>query len=132
MAINGITIPLSTDNEATSIPLIVDSGSPYYVGAKVTVEQTENGAIVTAIDKDGITTAVINNGAKGDIGATGNGISSVTLNPDYTLTIEYTSGDSDTTSSVRGEKGEKGEKGDYNRVLYKDVNGYICADYDLI
>ena len=50
-------------------------------------------------------------GAQGIKGDTGNGIASVTLNADYTLTIRYTDGTSTTTTSIRGEKGEKGEQG---------------------
>lgn len=43
----------------------------------------------------------------------GRGISSVTLNNDYTLTINFTDGTSYTTDrSIRGEKGETGDKGD--------------------
>ena len=135
MAINEVTVPLTAEDADASLALSVDIGNPYYIGAKVTVEQTPTGAIVTAIDKDGTTTAVIANGEKGDTGATGatgetgNGIESISMNSDYTMTIEYTNGDGYTTPSIRG---EKGEKGDYNRVFYKDASGFICVDYDLI
>ena len=44
-------------------------------------------------------------GEIGQTGATGNGISSITLNNDYTLTILYTNGTSTTTSSIRGATG---------------------------
>ena len=48
-------------------------------------------------------------GIQGPRGFTGNGISSAVLNPDYTLTIYYTDGDSYTTQeSIRGVKGETG------------------------
>lgn len=47
-------------------------------------------------------------GDKGDTGDTGNGIESVTLNADYTLTIRYTSGQTVTTAPIRGEKGDTG------------------------
>ena len=48
-------------------------------------------------------------GAKGD---TGTGISSCTLNPDYTLTLNFTDGTSYTTPvSIRGATGAKGETG---------------------
>lgn len=47
-------------------------------------------------------------GNKGDTGDTGNGIESVTLNADYTLTIRYTSGQTVTTAPIRGEKGDTG------------------------
>lgn len=50
-------------------------------------------------------------GAQGIKGDTGNGIASVTLNADYTLTIVFTDGTSTTTTSIRGEKGEQGERG---------------------
>ena len=50
-------------------------------------------------------------GAQGIKGETGNGISSIQLNQDYTLTISYTSGSSFTTTSIRGEKGEQGDRG---------------------
>lgn len=51
-------------------------------------------------------------GDTGNTGATGNGISSVLLNQDYTLTIFFTDGTSYTTGSIRGAQGQQGEKGD--------------------
>ena len=51
-------------------------------------------------------------GIQGIQGATGNGISSVTLNGDYTLTINYTSGATVTTTSIRGATGATGATGD--------------------
>lgn len=45
---------------------------------------------------------------RGPRGETGNGIASVTLNSDYTLTITYTNGTSTTTTSIRGAKGDTG------------------------
>jgi len=57
-------------------------------------------------------------GVKGD---TGNGISSVTLNANYTLTLNFTDGTSYTTPSIRGEKGEKGNKGDAGTTDYNDL-----------
>lgn len=39
--------------------------SPYYVGARAFVEQTEDGAVITIIDKDGETTATVRNGSGG-------------------------------------------------------------------
>lgn len=44
-------------------------------------------------------------GAQGVAGANGRGISSITLNSDYTLRINYTDGTTTTTSSIRGESG---------------------------
>ena len=40
------------------------------------------------------------------------GIESISLNADYTLTINYTNGTSYTTTSIRGATGAKGDKGD--------------------
>lgn len=67
-------------------------------------------------------------------GYDGNGIESVVLNSDYTLTLKYTDGTSYTTSSIRGEKGDKGdqgiqgvqgiqgEKGDPCLITYQDIS----------
>ena len=51
-------------------------------------------------------------GPTGQTGATGNGIASVTLNNDYTLTIAFTNGTSTTVGPIRGAKGDKGDTGD--------------------
>ena len=45
---------------------------------------------------------------RGATGATGNGIASATLNPDYTLTLTYTNGQHDTVGPIRGAQGETG------------------------
>lgn len=50
-------------------------------------------------------------GEQGPQGPAGNGISSAVLNPDYTLTLNFTNGSSYTTPSIRGEQGEEGEQG---------------------
>ena len=50
-------------------------------------------------------------GQQGPPGPAGNGISSVIMNADYTLTINFTNGSSYTTPSIRGEQGEEGEQG---------------------
>lgn len=54
----------------------------------------------------------------GATGATGNGISSVVLNGDYTLTITFTDGTSYTTTSIRGEKGDTGDTGNGIQSIY--------------
>ena len=64
-------------------------------------------------------------GIQGEAGETGNGIESVILNQDYTLTINYTNGDTYTTSSIRGEKGATGDAG--NGI--QDIR--MNADYTL-
>ena len=57
-------------------------------------------------------------------GKDGVGISSVTLNEDYTLTITLDNDESFTTSSIRGEKGEKGD----NYVLTDADKEEIISD----
>lgn len=51
-------------------------------------------------------------GPAGPQGATGNGISSIVLNSDYTLTINYTNGGSVTTDPIRGAQGPQGIQGE--------------------
>lgn len=51
-------------------------------------------------------------GEQGPQGPAGNGISSAVLNPDYTLTLNFTNGSSYTTPSIRGEQGEQGPQGE--------------------
>ena len=50
-------------------------------------------------------------GDTGEKGETGTSISSITLNSDYTLTINFSDGSSTTTESIRGERGETGPQG---------------------
>ena len=46
-------------------------------------------------------------GEKGDKGDTGNGVAGAALNPDYTLTLTWTDGNTFTTPiPIRGEKGD--------------------------
>ena len=52
-----------------------------------------------------------NQGPQGLKGDTGTGISSITYNQDYTITIELEDGTTYTTGVVRGEKGETGNQG---------------------
>lgn len=67
---------------------------------------------------EGITTesvqivSTVSEGIVGPRGLTGNGIASAVLNPDYTLTLNFTDGTSYTTTSIRGAQGAKGNKGD--------------------
>lgn len=81
-----------------------DGFSPTLVVSTIT-----GGHRITITDKVGTQTVDVLDGEKGETGATGNGIASVVLNQDYTLTITYTNGNSYTTTSIRGEKGEPGD-----------------------
>ncbi len=69
---------------------------------EVTVETLAEGASATGTYSDGILSLGIPRGA------TGNGISRITLNADYTLTVYFTSGAQWTSDSIRGAKGETG------------------------
>ena len=68
-------------------------------GMSVTVTTLAEGSQATGSYADGILSLGI---PKGD---TGNGISSMVLNQDYTLTVNYTDGTSWTSGSIRGETG---------------------------
>ena len=74
----------------------------------VGVSSITGGHRLTITDANGTQTVDVMDGDKGD---TGNGIASVALNDDYTLTINYTNGQSYTTTSIRGAKGDKGNTG---------------------
>lgn len=67
------------------------------------------GYIVEVEDVDGNVSRV--QVQDGKDGASGNGISSVVLNDDYTLTLLFTNGTEYTTSSIRGAAGAAGEDG---------------------
>lgn len=93
-----------------------DQGNPGVDGSDgysptLVVSTITGGHRITITDKNGTSTVDIMDGEKGDTGATGNGIASVVLNQDYTLTISYTNGQSYTTTSIRGAKGETGDTG---------------------
>lgn len=71
----------------------------------VTVTDITGGHRISIQDKTKTNTFDVMDGVNGGTGATGNGISSVVLNSDYTLTINFTNGTSTTTTSIRGESG---------------------------
>ena len=74
------------------------------------------GEQATASYADGVLSLGIPKGDKGDTGATGNGIASITKTGTSglvdTYTILYTDGTSTTFTVTNGEKGDKGNKGD--------------------
>lgn len=112
---NNVSVPLTISNTRNLRTVTPQNGSPYYVGARAYVTQTENGATVTVIDKDGTTTAVIANGTDGTDGADGNGIASIDLTSSVgnvdTYTITYTDGTTDTFEITNGVDGQDGTDG---------------------
>lgn len=62
-------------------------------------------------------------GVPGPTGATGNGISSVVMNDDYTLSIWFTDGTIYTTPSIRGQEGQQGEQGERGPRGYTGPEG---------
>lgn len=82
------------------------------VSPTVTVTPIGGGHRVTITDADGSESFDVLDGAKGDTGDTGTGIASIVLNADYTLTINYTDGNSYTTPvPIRGAEGAQGVPG---------------------
>lgn len=96
--------------------------------SSVTAEIAGNTPTVGA----GITgAAYMGKGDKGDPGEPGNGISSIVLNADYTLTINLDDGTSYTTPSIRGERGEQGVPGvdGHTPVITAEKVGKITTIY---
>ncbi len=112
---NQVQVPLRVSGGGTTRTISPDDGNPYYVGARAYVTQTESGAVITIIDKDGTTTATVLNGDDG------NGIASIVMNDDYTLTILMDDGTSVTTDSIRGEKGEKGDDAEVESITNAEL-----------
>ncbi len=99
--------------------LNVETLNPYVIGAVAYVEQLPNGAKITIVDKNGTTTATVNDGKDGK------SISSIVLNDDYTLTINYEDGDSTTTGSIRGATGASGVYVGDEEPTDPDVNVWV-------
>lgn len=59
------------------------------------------------------------------VGNTGNGISSITLNPDFTLTVMYTNGNTWTSGSIRGQRGNG-----ITRITFNDDYTMTIRDDD--
>lgn len=76
-----------------------------------TAETLPPGESATAEFNDWQLVFGIPSGERGVQGETGNGIDSAILNPDYTLTLNFTDGTSYTTTSIRGETGATGQTG---------------------
>ena len=74
-------------------------------GMTATAVALPEGSAPTAVYENGVLTLGI---PKGDKGETGNGISSVEFNADYSLTFNFTESEPYTTPSIRGERGAQG------------------------
>ena len=74
-------------------------------GMTATAVALPEGSAPTAVYENGVLTLGI---PKGDKGETGNGISSVKFNADYSLTFNFTESEPYTTPSIRGERGAQG------------------------
>ena len=81
---------------------MIDTGS---------VEDVETGRLYCYEDDDEWHYIGDLSGAQGIRGETGNGIATIVLNSDYTLTITMTDGDTYTTTSIRGQQGATGATG---------------------
>ena len=90
------------------------------VSPTVAVSSITGGHRITITDAEGDHSFDVSDGAQGiqgvqgvagPTGATGNGIASIELNNDYTLTVNYTNGDSFTSDSIRGAQGPTGATG---------------------
>lgn len=120
---NNVSAPLTVSGGTSLRSVNTDSGSPYYVGARAYVTQTENGATITVIDREGTTTATVLNGTNGvdgrdgvdgqdgTDGVDGVGITSITQNLDGTLTILLDDGSSYITEPLKGADGRDGTDG---------------------
>lgn len=112
MTVEAETLPAGSSATASwdngTLSLGIPRGAQGIQGIQGT--QGEQGAQGEKGEK-GDTGATGATGAKGDTGATGNGIASVIMNADYTLTITFTDGTEYTTPSIRGAQGEQGIQG---------------------
>lgn len=61
-SVNQLNLPIEISDNGQRRAVNTDNGNPYYVGGRIYVTQLDNGAVVTAIDRQGITTATITNG----------------------------------------------------------------------
>lgn len=85
--------------------------SAYEIAVQNGYEGTIEEWLLSLIGSEGPQGEKGNTGAQGPTGPAGNGISSVRLNPDYSLTINFTNGTSINLGNIRGEQGPQGVQG---------------------
>lgn len=85
--------------------------SAYEIAVQNGYEGTVEEWLLSLIGPEGPQGEKGNTGAQGPTGPAGNGIRSVRLNPDYSLTINYTNGTSFNVGNIRGEQGPQGIQG---------------------
>lgn len=112
------------------LPAIIEGISP-----EVDLTETDAGVRMAVTTKSGTKTILIPKGATGNTGATGTGIASVALNPDYTLLVTLTNGTSYLTAPIRGAQGETGKgiadivmNGDYTLTITLDDGSYYTTE----
>lgn len=96
------------------------NGDPGY-SPTVTVTEITGGHRVVITDESGDHAFDVMDGEGG--GSAGKGITSCVLNADYTLTINYTDGTSDTVGPIRGEQGPAGADGYSPTVSVVNITG---------
>ena len=97
-------------------------------GARATTLAEGSSATAQVVDESG-TKVFVFGIPVGATGATGNGIASVALNADYTLTVNYTNGGSYTTEiPIRGAQGQQGADGEDGTGI---AGAVLNADYTL-
>lgn len=112
-------------------------GTDYFDGANgqdgfsptAKVEQTNNGATITIMDKNGTTNATVLNGKDGQNGTDGKDGTSVTVTNVSESTADggsniITFGDGNTLTIKNGSKGSKGDKGDTGEQGENGADGY--------
>ena len=104
------------DEKAAGLQNGKDGFSP-----KVKAEQMESGVVITIVDADGETSAMLHNGANGEKGTDGKSA--------YQIAVEqgYQGSESDWLSSLKGDKGNTGAKGNPGQDGADGKSAYAIA-----
>ena len=108
---DGVSVTGVTINDENKLVITLSKGDP------IIIDKSLMGATGAA-------------GADGADGKDGNGISSVTLTPDFCLVFHYTDGtNSEKLGPIKGEKGDKGDDGVGIANVSLDANGNLYITY---